>query len=793
MKFKSFLSLSILSLMFGLAHSQNNISGTITDSQSGFPLASVSIYIEDLKTGTTSDFNGFYELKNIRPGSFLIEISTIGYKTISKEINISQDEIIDFQMNPSATELSEVIITGVTRSTERKRSPIIIKSIDNNFLKQNTASNLIEGLKNVPGISQISTGPSISKPMVRGLGFNRVLSLNNGIRQEGQQWGDEHGIEIDEYAVDRIEIIKGPGSLAYGSDGIAGVINFLAPRTLPEGETKTQLISNYQSNHKLFGNSISNSGSKNDFQWLGQISNKYAADYANRYDGKVYNSGFRELNGKAFLGLNKSWGHSHLTISSFNTKLGIVEGERDEFGNFTFEDENGDEITAKKEDYKGYNVGFPYQKINHFSVASNNSFNLNRGNIRADLGFQNNRRREFEDPTEPDEADLYLSLNTFTYNLRYNFEKIQGWAISTGLSGMLQNNQNKGEEFLIPDYNLWDVGAFAFAQKDFDKFSLGGGIRFDHRIFDSKELFLLDDEPADSDEVLAEEKFSAIRKNFRGFSGSLGFSYRPSKISTLKLNLSRGYRAPNVAELASNGVHEGTFRYEIGNPNLKSESSNQIDMGYYLDSEHLTLEITPFINFIQNYIYIQRLEDQPEEDNSISNYGFTSGNATLYGGEVYTDFHPHPLDWLHIANSFSFVQGIQNNSSGGEKYLPSIPAPKYRGEIKAEFKEVTKALSNTYLKFSVDHYFKQSKVFSAYETETPTSGYTLLGFGIGTQIKAFGKKDFINLYVSGENLANIAYQSHLSRLKYAPENLATGRTGVYNMGRNFSFKMVLNI
>src|SRR5699024_7917236 len=148
-------------------------------------------------------------------------------KAVSKKIKLTEDTQLDFELPPSATELSEVVITGVTRVTERKRSPVVIAAVDESELRQNASTNLIDGLKKVPGVSQITTGASVSKPVIRGLGFNRVLTLNNGIRQEGQQWGDEHGIEIDEYAVDRVEIIKGPGSLIYGSDGIAGVINFL--------------------------------------------------------------------------------------------------------------------------------------------------------------------------------------------------------------------------------------------------------------------------------------------------------------------------------------------------------------------------------------------------------------------------------------------------------------------------------------------------------------------------------------------------------------------------------------
>lgn len=793
MQIKIIFGLSLLLLISSGLHAQNTISGNVSETGTGLGLPGASIYIQDLKRGVIADVNGDYKLENLKSGDYLFEISFSNYKTLSYQLTISKDTVVDFVLTPAVTELSEVIITGVTRSTERKRSPIIIQAIGQDVFNQNSSTNLIDGLKTVPGVSQITTGASISKPVIRGLGFNRVLTLNNGIRQEGQQWGSEHGIEIDEFSIDRVEIVKGPGSLVYGSGGIAGVLNFLSPRALAVGESETRLVTNYQSNNNLLGYSLSNRGTKKGFQWLGQFSNKWAGDYKNKFDNKVYNSGFNEFNGKFFAGINKTWGHSHLTVSSFNAKLGIVEGERDALGNFTFEDKEGNTVSATDADYKGYKIGVPYQMVNHFSAISNNYFILKKGTIQADLGFQNNRRREFEEADSPDEAELYLSLNTVTYNVRYNLENIKGWEMTVGLNGMQQMNKNKGEEFLIPDYTLFDIGGFAFAQKTFKKITLAGGVRFDTRLLNSKSLYLADDEVVSSTHPGAEERFEAIKKNFNGFSGSVGLSYSPTNSSTFKLNLSRGYRAPNIAELASNGVHEGTFRYEVGNSNLKSENSNQIDVGYYLDLEHITFELTPFVNFVNRYVFIHRLEGNPVPGNTVPVYEFTSGNATLYGGEVYLDFHPHPLDWLHVANSFSFVEGFQNKESDSTKYLPSIPAPKYRGELKAAFNKVGKIFSNSYIKFGVDYYFKQDKIFSAYETETATPGYTLLSVGIGTDIIAFGKEDFLSVYLSAENLANVAYQNHLSRLKYTDTNPVTGREGVFNKGRNISLKLIFKI
>lgn len=787
-------------LAINYSHAQITLSGHLNDDFTGEPLSDAFIYFPELRKGTVSEEGGDYKIENLKKGSYLLEINKTGYKTFIKQIDLNENTVLDFSLEKLVTELDNVVITGVARLSGLKKTPLILTTRDNTWLNRNNSTNLIEGLESVPGISNISTGPNISKPIIRGLGYNRVITLNNGLRQEGQQWGDEHGIEIDEYSVNRVEIIKGPGSLMYGSDAIAGVLNFLPPRALSDGQIKAQIMINYQNNNNFIGTSASNSGNLNGVQWQGRVSNKLAGNYQNKFDGKVFNSGFKELNADLALGVNKNWGHSFLRLSSFNSKIGIVEGERDEDGNFVFENSLGELVTATPVELSGYKIVIPYQRINHLSLASNNYFILNKGSVNADFGFQNNRRREFEEAQKPDEAGLWLSLNTLTYNVRYNFEKLAGWEVSPGLSGMWQTNRNKGAEFLIPDYNLLDAGAFVFVQKTLGQLSLAGGLRFDNRNLNTRQLYLNGDgEPVTEPDENSELKFSHFKRNYNGFSGSIGMAYQLNNISTLKFNLSQGFRAPNIAELASNGVHEGTFRYEIGNPDLKSEISRQIDLAYFIDSKHITLEITPFVNFIRHFSFLKKLKDAdgndviPDISNPVAAFMYTSGRATLSGGEINFDFHPHPLDWLHIENSFSYVRGIQNKQKDSMRYLPLIPAAHYRGGLRAELKNMNKLVSNSFASIEVDHYFAQNRVLSAYDTEMPTPAYTLISAGIGANLDLFGKKDFVNLLISVNNLTNAGYQSHLSRLKYAAENQVTGRTGVFNMGRNLGFKMIMNL
>ena len=785
-------------------YAQNKLYGSIKESQTKQGIKAATIYIDNLKLGISADKDGNYKIENIKSGNYLIEISSIGYQNITKRVTVNGDTEANFLLDLSVKELSEVVVTAVSRATELKMSPVIIKPIDVATLNQNSATNLIDALKNVPGVNQITSGAGISKPTIRGLGYNRVISLYNGIRQEGQQWGDEHGIEIDEYAIDRIEIVKGPGSLMYGSDGIAGVLNFISPKAPTLGSIKSQLISNYQTNNNLIGYSFSNSGNKNGFQWLGRISNKFAGNYQNRLDGKVYNSGFKELNGGLFLGINKNWGYSHLHVNSFNSTLNMVEGDRDGLGRFVFAkgDGNGstEEVSATDADLEGYKIGFPHQEVNHIRVLSNNNFILKKGSLNIDLGYQNNKRKEFGDVLNPNDKALFFDLTTLNYNIKYNFEEKLGWETTLGISGMRQNNLNKGLEFLIPEYSFFDVGGFVLTQKTFNKkLTLAGGLRFDNRNLSARSLLLDDDKPVIKPTSTSEIKFNSSKNNYSGVSGSVGLAYQINKKSTLKFNLSRGFRAPNIAEIASNGRHEGTFRYEYGTANLKSETSNQIDIAYLVNTDHVTFELTPFANFISDYIFSEKLSSAlggdsiPDLDNPAPAFKFAQGNATLVGGEIYLDVHPHPFDWLHIENSFSFVRATQNNQPDSTRFLPFTPAGRYHGELRGQFKKLGKTLNNVYLKFGLDYILDQNNFFKAYATETATPGYTLLSAGMGANLKNKKANNFLSIYISAENLADIAYQSHLSRLKYAPLNPANGQMGVFNMGRNLSFKLIYNL
>ena len=790
-----------LALQFAVV-AQLNIRGKVLAENTNQAVSGVKIFVSNLELVTQSDANGAFQFANVPNGTYVLSFQKEGFKNQILELDMDVDTALTINLKTNVLEFQEFIVTGVVRATDFRMSPLSIKSLNLSELNSKGATNLIDAISRTPGVNQISTGSGISKPVIRGLGYNRVLVLNNGMRQEGQQWGDEHGVEIDEYSIERVEIIKGPGSLMYGSDAIAGVINFLPPLSMKKNGMQGNYTTNYQSNANLIAQSIRLSGHKDDFQWRVQGSSKLAGNYKNSKDGKVLNSGFNEINGNVYLGLDKKWGFTHLSLSSYNASFNMVEGERDSSGAFVHEVLDGSGGTnlmaATNKELNSYGLAWPHQNVSHQRIASNNLFRLKKQVIYLDLSFQNNKRKEYGSILNPDEIDLFFNLNTFNWNSRINFNPHKGWEFSLGLSQMIQSNENKGIEFLIPAYVSHDLGSFIYFQNNKSKqWKLAGGLRIDRRSVNSFALNL------DSNGVVVNfidstvvTKFLAHRYSFIGFSGSLGLVYLINEHQQIKVNFSRGFRAPSLAELSSNGRHEGSLRYEYGNSNLKAEISHQLDLSYGVSKDHISIELTPFSNLISNYIFASKLLNSQGSDSIVDvndpsiAYQFMQSKAFLYGGELTIDFHPHPWDWLHIENSFSMVNARQLGES--KAYLPTIPAAQYQGELRFSVLQKVDRFKQSNISVATVHTMAQLRYLSSSNTETATPAYTLINLAATTTFQAKQKSQQIKFSLSIDNLTNVAYQSHLSRLKYAEVNQKTGDIGVFNRGRNFSMKVIFS-
>ena len=779
--------------------------GTITDELTGQKLQGASIYISEIKKGVVSNAQGQFQIQ-LSAGNYIVEASYLGYSISTKLIQLNDTTTkngvteINFALNHSAVENPNVTVTSFLRATSSRKTPTPINIIKKEDLLRGSGTNLIDALSQTPGVTQLTTGPAISKPIIRGLGYNRVMVLNDGVKQEGQQWGDEHGIEIDEYNVTRIEVLKVPASIIYGSEALSGVINIVSNVPVAEGAVRGNVFSNYQSNNNLQGYHFDIAGNKKGFVWGINGSSKTASDYQNKYDGYVFNSKFKELDASAYAGIERDWGYTHFFVSQFNQKLGMIEGVRNMAGNFTkqlaINSLTGTlvaAIPATDADFSSTNPNIPFQHIIHTKYTLDNNIKWGEGRLKANIAYQRNERMEYGNIVEPAEKSLYFDLGTLNYSFQYLLPEKNNWKHTIGVNGMQQQNKNKGVEALIPEYTTTELGMFFYTQKKISDFTFSGGARIDKKGVEFNELSSNTPNYLNSKIYIQPQQH---QKDFGDIAGSFGMTYEASKEWVFKLNIARGYRAPNMSELGSNGAHEGTNRYEYGNPNLVSEKSLQFDLGAEWSNEHVSFTGNVFYNMVTGYIYYQKLNSVlggdsilTKNDQKFYAFAYKQQNANLYGAECNLDFHPHPLDGLHIENTLSYVRGTFNNSVDYSNNLPSIPPFRWLSEIKYEFGNATNN-KNNYVSVQLDNISTQNNPFTGYNTETATPGYTLINVGMGTHIKHNGKQ-FCTLTLVAQNLTDIAYQNHLSRLKYTDENLATGRMGVYNMGRNFSVKLNL--
>ncbi len=787
-----------------------SLSGRVTDSK-GNPLPGASVYIADLKLGVVADTAGNYHFNTIPSGRYLVEAHSIGFKTLTKTAVVNGTITMDFVLTDAYVEENAVVVTGLSKATQIKRNPVPIVSISHDYLVTNISSNAIDAIAKIPGVRAVTTGPNVSKPFIRGLGYNRILTLYDGSRQEGQQWGDEHGIEVDQYAVDRVEVIKGPASLSFGSDALAGVVNLIPTQPALEGKMIGDVTLDYQTNNKNLGGSAMLGATKNGFEWMARISHKEAVDYQDKIDGRVFGTAYNETDGNASLGLHRKWGYSHLDFIAYNDLQEIPDGSRDSLTRqFTRQISEADTVRqiVSRHDLNSYKIEKLHQHVQHYRFFSGNSFTLGEyGRLQVNLGFQRSIRQEFSHPVLYTIPGLDLQLNTYTYDVKYFLPEFDEWNVTIGINGMYQNNNAaNGTEFIIPSYHQFDIGPFVLLKKTFDKLDVAGGVRFDSRAFNNFALYTKTN-PADgfdmpvtgADTAGANRPFGAYRKNFTGVSGSIGGTYNFSEKFSIKANIARGFRAPNIAEISANGVHPGTNMYQLGNPDFKPEFSLQQDIGMVFSSHYVVATLDLFNNVISNYIYDRKLQQANGQDSvdpvsKAPYFQYVASKAHLYGGEVSIDIHP--VKALHFENSFSVVygenKGSQPKSIGDSaKYLPFIPPAHGISELRYEFGSRTKRLSHAFVKAQLEYSAAQNRAFIAYNTETPTAGYTLFNAGLGGTLADKKGRTIVNIYLMGNNLFDVAYRDHLSRLKYfyfSPTD--TNPThGLYNMGRNISFKL----
>ena len=761
------LLLAVQSIIYG----QNSLSGKITDQDTQEPVLGANIYFPALERGTMTDFDGNFNISDLPSGNFKMVVSSIGYASYTQDVVLpSQD--ITITLKSSAIEMEEVIVSTPFHQLQSD-NVMKVERESVSELSKNGAVNLSEGITQIAGVENLTTGLGIGKPVIRGLSSNRVLVYTQGVRLENQQYGDEHGLGISSKGIASVEVIKGPASLLYGSDAIGGVLYLNPERYAPENSTKASLESDYFTNTLGYQTSFMASTAGERLKFIARGSYAAHSDYETGDGERVTNTRFNEKDIKAGIGFQNSVYKGDLRYNFNNSEIGIPE-------------ELGVQSTDK-------DPLLPYQNIDNHILSLDNKFYLNNSSIDLKVGYQFNDRQEFEDhhhhedhegeeheehegeelegedhgdedhedeDHEGDEPALEMHLETLNYNLKYNFPKFDNLDVIAGVQGMWQSNENFGEEILIPDATTTDFGLFATAHYHLPLIDFQGGIRYDNRSIETESYI------AEDGDILDE-----VDRQFNSLNGALGAKLDITDNLTTRLNLASGFRAPNLSELTSNGSHNGANRYEIGNPDLDNEQNFQIDLAVEWRNQHFEAFVSGFSNNVNDYIFISPSGEIIDDENV---FRYQQDDAKLYGGEIGIHLHPHPLDWLHLESSFETVTGKLDN----DDYLPLIPANSLTNTFRVEF-DKGKLLSGSYSFITLKNVFDQENPGSF---ETRTGGYSLVNLGAGTELRT--NSALFELRLSVNNLFDKDYFSHLSRLK---------NDSISNIGRNIMLSANIHI
>ncbi|MGA9326137.1 MAG: TonB-dependent receptor [Salegentibacter sp.] len=726
---KSRILFMLLVVATFVVHGQNTFKGHITDSETQQPVAGATIYFPQLEKGTVTDLDGNFLLKNLPNGSYKLLISSIGYSSYSQDISLPAKDLA-LALEPSAIEMEEVIVSTPFHQLQ-SQNVMRVEREDVSELNRKGAVTLSDGITQMAGVESLTTGVGIGKPVIRGLSSNRVLVYTQGVRLENQQFGGEHGLGISSKGIGSVEVIKGPASLLYGSDAIGGVLYLNPEPYAAANSTNADVEIDYFSNTQGYQGSAMAETSGKKLKFLARGSYATHSDYKTGDGQRVTNTRFNEKDLKTGIGYQGKNYKADLRYNYNRTNVGIPE--------------KISEQTTDKD------LTLPFQKIDNNILSLDNKIFLPNSSFDFKVGYEFNNRREFED--NPEDPSLEMHLETFNYNLKYNLPDFGKLKTIVGVQGMDQTNRNLGEEILIPDARTDDFGIFGTSHYDLEKWDFQGGLRFDVRHIKTENHGSVSDS----------DYRPEVNRSFQSLNAALGAKYDLTEHLSGRLNLASGFRAPNLAELTSHGKHEGTNRYEIGNPDLQNERNLQTDLSLEWRNQHFEAFVNGFHNSINNYIFIS---PTGETMSGAPVYDYVQNDAHLYGGEIGVHIHPHPLDWLHLESSFETVTGKKDN--GG--YLPLIPANSWTNTFRVEFNKAENLLSSKYAFVRLKNVFDQNNP-GAFETRT--GGYGLLGAGIGGSLNF--KSSEIDISISGNNLTDRTYISHLSRLK---------TDNIPNIGRN---------
>jgi len=726
------------------------LTGTVTDT-TGAPLADVRVHILELGRGTTTDAQGRFVLRELPSGTYGVAFSRICFAPVVRRVTIGAENLtVAVSMRPTAVELPEVQVTATPNVTTAFTSPQPTSILDQADLRVAQAPSLGETISGLAGVHSINQGPGIGKPVIRGLSSNRVLVLDDGQRIESQGWGDEHSPNIETADAERIEVIRGPASVLYGSDALGGVIN-VVKRDLPDAIGGDPFLGGsfaaaFSTNNQQPDGTAQIEGATGGLGFRASLTGRTSEDFSTPL-GDVFNTGNRAVAGDGSLGYRGSWGSVR--------------------GDFTYRDERlelHDNATAT-----------PFQRIGDTRAGVSANLPIGASRLEVTTGGEHNRRREFEEVAAGDVASGLLA-NSYKGDVRFHHAPLGRLTGLVGVQTFFDDFTVSGtDQHLVPSNRAANLGVYAFEQLELDRWTLSLGARYDYR-----RLNVTADPPPPVGTGTPEQT-----RTYHSVTGNVGALFHVSEPVALVLNVGRGYRAPQAIELFANGVHEGTIQYDVGNPDLENETSINTDLALRVQSGRVSLELGGFANYISNYIYVRPTgtfdspsggpEDpcsDPEQFSCFQKFQAIQGNARLTGFELSAEYHP--TAYLHLSGTADYTRG-QNRSA--DQPLPLVPP--FRATYGARLEGTgNRFFSSPYVSVGGETNARQTRLDP---NDVAPAGYTLANAGAGVRL-ATGSRG-ITVDVTVRNVFDKEYQSFLSRYKFATNPV------VLDPGRNLTVRV----
>lgn len=745
------------------------LAGHVEDADTKEKLPGATVYIVELEKSIITDDKGDFTFFNLCDTAFTLRVSHVNCDTVFQRVALKKNMHVDINLpHFKNTFLENVTVTtqlGPTTSGYREQ-------LKGRELEASKGISISDAFSKINGVTLLQTGSTISKPVLHGLHSNRILTINNGVRQEGQQWGNEHAPEIDAYVADNLEVIKGVDELRYGSDAVGGVI-LINPKPLRfTPGYYAELNGGYFTNNRQY---IVSGMYEQTFKKLPAFSYRIQGTFKKGAniktpDYRLNNTAIQEQNFSLAAGWKKEKYNIDAFYSQFKTKLGIFTGSHAE----TRSDLQTRIDSVKPNDVflgeNTYKIERPYQSVLHQLLKLRSGFDAGKSRFTVQFASQFNHRQEFDIVRNQNlGAQLNLRIATWTEDVAWEHPSFGNLKGSVGIAAMQQDNWYSGRYF-IPNYTSYSYGAYWFEKWSKHKWELQGGLRFDIKSISTERI--------KSDSSLINHDF-----DFSTFASSFNATYKLSNRNKVNAAISLSSRAPYVNELLSDGIHQGDAVYYLGNINLTTERAIKFlaNYSYQNNANTFSADISAYCNFINNFIYLQPKPGEPVQtiSGAYPLYVFEQADARLTGLDVAA--RVNLTKELQFSSKLALLRAWNRELND---WLILMPSDRLNNKLTFNFNDSRK-LSKTYISAEVATVFTQTRVPSdkngPQDYAPPPQGYTLLNLDASTTIQ-MGKLP-VTVGIGGRNLLNKQYREYMNTFRYFTDE----------MGRNINLRFKIQL